>query len=131
MTFREAWDLRVKKNWELVERQLDNPEVFEHYRVFLNPNMDIIKAISETYVWADMYDVLTGILGLEWMDEAFHDPDLADRIKSDLDWWIVTYELTEKFGMADIILALDMYLDGMFDDEGMDSIGRMEDYELC
>lgn len=123
--------MTTDKVYALIERQLDDPYVMEHYSPFINPNMDTIKALSETYAWADMYDVLTSVLELDWIDEALHDPDLTENMESDLDNWILLYELTEKWGMARLILALDMYLDGMFDDEGMNSIGRMEDYELC
>lgn len=112
------------------------PEMTAHYARFNSYDMripDMWEELDRTYVWGDMYDLLS-ILDLDWLEETvwewldgIDDPEPTDT------WGIVAdafSSVAEGFGQGfgDLIMALDMYLDGMFDD-GSDSIGRMEDYD--
>lgn len=110
--------------------QLGNSEVEKHYRRFDNPDADIIEALSEAYAWVDLYDLLTDYMKLGWYDEMIC--EFTDIGVLDTDRWRITADAIEETGcpFGSIILALDMYLDGMFDDDEEDSIGRMEDYEV-
>lgn len=114
-------------------KQCADPEVVKHYTRFGNPSTDTLEALAEAYVWEDLYDMLTGPFGLDWYDEAVSDfMDEAD-CTTDVDRWRFTADLLEDVGtpFSRIIIALDMYINWMFDDEIEDSIGRMEDYDVC
>ena len=123
--------MKAPEIYEMIDTQYANPEVEKHYARFNNPSKEIITALSKAYTWGDLYDMLTGPFGLDWYDEAcfeFRDEIAAE---SDADWWRFTADAIEDIGcpFGRIVLALDMYVNGMFNDEADDSIGRMEDYE--
>ena len=114
-------------------------EMEEHYARFNDYNLlipDMWEELDRTYVWDDMYDLLS-ILDLDWVEESvwywLHEVDEPTPVDT---WGIVAdtfSDVAEVFGQGfgDLIMALDMYLDGMFDDDADDSIGRMEDYEVA
>ena len=115
------------------------PEMDEHYARFNEYDLripDMWEELDSTYVWGDMYDLLT-ILDLDWLEETvWYWLQEVDEPKPTDTWGIVAdafSDVAERFGQGfgDLIMALDMYLDGMFDDDADDSIGRMEDYETC
>lgn len=113
------------------------PEMTAHYARFNSYDMripDMWEELDSTYAWGDMTDLLS-ILELDWLEETVLDwlDDIDDPAPTDT-WGLVAdafSSVAEGFGQGfgDLIMALDMYLDGMFDDDGSDSIGRMEDYD--
>lgn len=117
----------------LWHEQTENPEVEREYTKFNQPDTEMLEALMEVYWFGELHDMLVNTLEMDMYDVTMRQINDERGGMSDLDKWRLTAEYCEEDGIpfGHIMIALDMYLDGMFDDEGMDSIGRMEDYETC